>query len=229
MSRYPTLLLVIAAAAVGCKGKAQPAGGPTPVTVRDAGAVVAVGDAAAGDVDDLGAGTDPDEATLRAGKRTGLGGPDEPPEVATEALIEAIVGGTVPWSRFVDPSRGVVELRLPADRGAASPVARRCGAGLTTSLDALTAAMKAAATGGLGYALDCDNLGLVVPDPGGAPAAATCSLESPAAGTIIVDLVFVPDAARGLRLVGFSTVPEDADAPLPVFEAEMAGADARCP
>lgn len=226
MIRISTLLLVIAAAAVGCKGKSKPAGGPTP-PARDAGAV-AVADAGATDVDPD-PGRDPDEATLRAGKRTGLGAPDERPEVATEELIEAIVAGTVPWSRVVDPVRGVVELRLPADSATPSAVARRCGASLTAALDALTAAMKAAAAGGLGYALDCDNLGLTVPDPSGAAPAATCSLESPAAGTIIVDLVFVPDAALGLRLVGVANVPEDADAPSPLFEAEMARADARCP
>jgi hypothetical protein len=207
-----------------CKDKpASP--GPSPAVVKDAGS----GSGSVVDAAVLDPGEVPDEDTLRRGKRTGLGAPDEQAEVATEALIEAMVAGTVPWTRWIDPTRGVVELRLPAD--AAGPVVRRCGAGLTAALDALSAAMKAAATSGLGYTLDCDNLGLVVADPSGAAPAATCSLESEAGGTVIVDLVFVPDAARGLILVGMSQLPADADATagLDAFEAEMARDGARCP
>jgi hypothetical protein len=212
-------------ATAGCKDKKATTGGSGAV-VKDAGPG---GRDSGVDGPALSPGDAPDEETLRRGKRTGLGAPDERAEVATEALIEAMVAGAVPWSRWIDPARGVVELRLPADAGGA--VARRCGAGLTAALDNLTATMKAAATGALGYTLDCDNLGLVVADPGGAPPAATCSLESEAGATVIADLVFVPDGGRGLRLIGVSTVPSDADstAGLEAFEAEMARADARCP
>lgn len=209
----------------GCKGK-KSSGGPTPPAARDAGA--GSGSAPVIDAAPLPPGEEPDEDTLRRGKRTGLGAPDEKPEVATEALVEAMVAGTVPWTRWIEPTRGVVELRLPAD--ASGPVARRCGAGLTAALDALSTSMRGAAASGLGYTLDCDNLGLVAPDPDGAPPAAICSLESDAGGSLIVDLVFVPDPARGLRLVGVSTVPADGDSTtgLEAFEAAMA-ADARCP
>ena len=218
-----SLVAVAALGGAGCKGKKAGGG----AVVRDGGAAIVVIDADAPGGDPGGDG--PDEPTLRAGKRTGLGGPGEKPEVATEDLIEALVAGTVPWTRWIDPAQGVVALKLPAD--ADGPVARRCGAGLTAALDALTAAMKAAAASGLGYELDCDNLGLFAVDPSGAAPAATCSLESPAAGTTIVDLVFVPDPARGLRLVGLSTLPSDGDstAGLERFEAEMARPDARCP
>jgi hypothetical protein len=91
--------------------------------------------------------------------------------------------------------------------------------------------MKRAAASDLGYTLECDNLGLFAPDPDGAQAAAVCSMESAVAGTLIIDLVFVPDASRGLRLVGMSTIPVDADATgaLEAFEPEMARAAARCP
>ncbi len=219
---------VVAVGGAGCKGK-KAGGGPVTPIARDAG----LADAAAAGVGSGSGSADPgdgpDEPTLRAGKRTGLGGPDERPEVASEALIEALVAGTVPWTRWIDPAQGVVALKLPADADGA--VARRCGAGLTAATGALTAAMKVAAASGLGYELDCDNLGLFAVDPGGAAPAATCSLESPAAGTIIVDLVFVPDPGRGLRLVGLSTLPADGDstAGLERFEAEMARTDARCP
>lgn len=218
---------VTALAGVGCKGK-KVGGGPTAPAAQDAGAVVVASDAGAPGGDPNGDG--PDEATLRAGKRTGLGGPDQKPEVATEELIEAMVAGTVPWTRWIDPVQGVVALKVPADADD-EVVVRRCGAELTAALDALTAAMKTAAASSLGYALDCDNVGLFTVDPSGASPAATCSLESPAGGTIIVDLVFVPDAARGLRLVGISTLPSDGDATtgLETFEAEMARTDARCP
>jgi hypothetical protein len=230
------MAVVVAAvlATGGCKGK-KPAGGGAPAARDAAVAVVVDGGVAAvdgggGAGGEGGEGADgPDEAGLRAGKRTGLGAPDEKAEVATEELIEAMVAGTVPWTRWIDPTRGVVMLKLPAD--AVGAVARRCGAGLTASLDALTTAMKGAATSGLGYALDCDNAGLAGTDPSGAMAAATCSLESEAAGTLIVDLVFVPDAVLGLRLVGISSAPAETDpgAALGDFEAEMARADSRCP
>lgn len=212
----------LVAAAGGC-GRKKAGGG---AAARDAAVGRADGADAAVTVVDW---TDaPDEATLRQGKRTGLGAPDERAEVATEPLVEALVAGTVPWTRWIDPARGVVELRLPADAGGA--VARRCGAGLSAALDALVASMRAATAGALGYTLECDNLGLFAADPDGALAAAVCSLESPAAGTVIIDLVFVPDDARGLRLVGISTVPADADATeaLAAFEPAMASS-ARCP
>jgi hypothetical protein len=213
---------LVTASAAGC-GRKQPKG---TAAGRDAGGGGASGVDAGVTVLDW---TDaPAEATLRQGKRTGLGGPDEPAEVATEPLIEALVAGRVPWTRWIDPARGVVELRLPAD--ASGAVARRCGAGLTAALDALVASMRAATAGALGYTLECDNLGLFAADPDGALAAAVCSLESTQPGTLIIDLVFVPDDARGLRLVGLSTVPADADATdaLEAFEPAMA-ADARCP
>ncbi|HVV86358.1 MAG TPA: hypothetical protein VHE35_25050 [Kofleriaceae bacterium] len=222
-----------------CKGKAQRAGGGQAgprdggAAARvDAGGAAAAADAGLADPDDA-----PDEMTLRQGKRTGLGAPAELPEVATEDLIEALVKGTVPWSRFVDPARGVVELKLPGPGGAgtgpAGAVTRRCGTALAASFDALTRAMTEAGTSGLGYALDCDNAGLFVPDPDGAAPSATCSMESEAAGTIIVDLVFVPDPALGLRLTGVSTMPADedvnAETALPAFEQEMADAAGKCP
>ncbi len=233
LATHITTLLAAALAtalAAACKDR-KPAGAPPPVrdaASPDGGTAPAPADAAGvGDIDEPDP-DGPDEATLRQGRRTGLAAPDEKPEVLTEELIEALVAGTIPWSRWIDPARGVVQLALPAET--AGPVARRCGAALTAALDALTATMRSAAADTLGYTLDCDNHGLFAPDPGGAQPAAACSLESPAPDTLIIDLVFVPDPTRGLRLVGISTVPADADpgAAVADFEAAMAHADA-CP
>lgn len=239
MSRAARLAVAVAtvAGAVaplgGCKGKKADEGGASRSVVRadaagPADAEERGGGVAAGDPGEPGDG--PDEATLRAGKRTGLGAGDEPAEVATEALVEAMLAGKVPWTRWIDATRGVVELRLPVGDGG-DAVVRRCGAALTSALATLTTAMTTARASGAGYELACDNLGLVEADPDGALSAAVCSLESAQPGTIIVDVVFVPDAARGLRLVGMSTIPSEADATaaLEAFEPEMGRADARCP
>lgn len=224
MSRAALCAACLALAACKSKPSPPPSSPPPPPAAPDA-AVAAGPDAAAVDPTAL------DEDTLRAGKRTGLGAPDERPEVATEDFVAALLGGTQPWPRVVDRKFGVVELRaLDADRKPITPtMARLCGADLDAGLARLAKAAAATlADTGLGYRLTCDNSGLT---PGDGIPAATCSIEADGDGGQAFDLVFVPDATLGLRLVGVTLLdavpppPETADA----YDVELGRADARCP
>ncbi|MBZ0234998.1 MAG: hypothetical protein K8M05_21905 [Deltaproteobacteria bacterium] len=212
MRRLAFLLLL---SLFACKKSAAPAtsrGGDAGPTALDDG-----GDAT-NDNDE------PDEADVRAGKRTGLGAPDEKPEVATEDFARGLVRATVPWAKVLDRGAGVVEL-------ADGAVTHRCGA----ALDAALAAFAQRATAslddpGLLYDVACDNVGLAVTIPGVA-SHAVCSIASPAGEGLEHDLVFVPDAAKGLRLVGVSTTDALAtdDAVRDAFDEALGRYGQRCP
>ena len=88
-----------------------------------------------------------------------------------------------------------------------------------------TAALAATA---LGYRLTCDNSGLA--SPGGGVPVATCAIDADADGALAFDLLFVPDAALGLRLIGV-TLLDATPAPTDVadsFDLELGRIDARC-
>jgi hypothetical protein len=193
------LALAVACASVAllaCK-KPSPSGGGN-------GSATARGDGGPATSD----GRDPEEADVRAGKRTGLGAPDETPEVATEPLARALVRRDVPWSRVVDPARGVAELRsIPASDQAAADdsVEHRCGAALDQALAAFATGVTATLDApGLVYDIQCDNIGLSVTIPG-VESHAVCTVSSPAGDGLEYDLVFVPDDRLGLRLIGLAT------------------------
>lgn len=192
MTRAP-LAIVVALAACKQSSPRRDAGASPPAAADAASAEVA---------DDL------DENDVRAGKRTGLEAPDARPEVATEALVRALVRGQAPWTKVVDPTVGLVELTsIPAgdDRPAVAHVEHRCGVALDQTIAAF--AMGATASlddPGLVYDIQCDNIGLAVSVPG-VTSHAVCSIASPADDGLAYDLVFVPDATRGLRLIGVST------------------------
>ncbi len=199
----PLLLSLLA-----CKKSSAPPRDASPPAGADAGAPV----------------DEPEEADVRAGKPTGLGAPDEKPEVATEDLARALVRETVPWSRVVDRATGVVEL-------ADGKVTHRCGAALDAALAAL--ALGAAASlddPAMLYDIACDNVGLAVTIPG-VTSHAVCSIASPSGEGFEHDLVFVPDAVRGLRLIGISTT--DAlttdDAVRDAFDEALGRHGAKCP
>ncbi len=201
--RHLVLLLAIA----GCKKTKPPADAPPPIVVDDAGEEI-------GEVD---------ENAVRAGKRTGLESQDSKPEVATEPLLRGLMDATVAWARFVDPGTGVVELR-------GNQVNRRCGA----ALDQAFADFAGGAKGVLGdpsliYDVLCDNAGLTVTIPG-VTSHAVCTVSSPNEDGMEFDAVFVPDPARGLRLIGLSSADGSAgDAIRNQFDEEMGRYGARCP
>ena len=219
MNRVTVILVVFAPIAVaGCKRKAK---------VIDAGpSAVADGGAGGGD--------EPDEADVRAGKRTGMGAPDELPEVDTEPLARALLRGETPWPRVVDAGQGVVELRaLPATDSAPAEaaVAHRCGAALDQALAAISGSATAAlGDPGLVYDVLCDNVGLAVTIAGVA-SHAVCTVSSPSGEGLEFDLVCVPDARRGLRLIGVATA-DATDTPDELrdrFDEELGRYGARCP
>lgn len=227
MPRALSLALVATAAATAaCKSK--PAAPPPPQLppALDAAATPPPPDA---DVPEPLPGAD--EPTLRAGKRTGMASPTELPEVATEELVTALLAGAQPWTRVIDRKFGVVELRTLDDASEPVPavMGRLCGATLDPALARLgkfaTAALADAA---LGYQLVCDNSGLA---PATGIPVATCAIDADADGALGFDLLFVPDATLGLRLVGITlldaTPPPTATAD--AFDEELGRVDARCP
>jgi hypothetical protein len=171
-----------------------------------------------------------DEMAFRKGKKTGLGAADEKPEVATEELIVAIAEGKVDPAQFLDPALGFLESKsLPGGGEKAVPDVdkRHCGANAAKQatsyaktyvaerdrwqkLDPATPPEDAA------HAIDCSNGFLAAPDPtfgaklddqgnpqgGTSLAYALCSSAGAGEYDAAYDLVFVPDAERGLRLVG---------------------------
>ena len=213
------LMFVAAALAAlgGCKKKDDAATPPPP---RDA-ALIAL-DAAPVVVD---AG-DP-EAARRQGKRTGLGSPGEVPEVVVEALIAAIAEGEVPATRFVDPAEGYLEHTImPGAMDEADPdvIKRHCGARAAARFtDDAKTLLREAAEGRkdpayLDHELICSNEFLATPDPafggrpdpadgdatiGGTPwRYARCRSGGAAEYDANYDLLFAPDATRGVRVVG---------------------------
>lgn len=217
MTRLALVLATLSLAA-GCKKKQA---NQSPPAITDGGA--------AAPVDGL-----VDETEVRAGKRTGMEAPDQKPEVATEPLMRALIGGQTPWLRFIDPATGVVELRsLPGTDAAPAEAAvtRRCGADLDQAVAAFALAATAAlADPGLIYDTVCDNVGLAVAVPG-VTSHAVCSVSSPADDGLELDLVFVPDPVRGLRLIGVSTADtvSTPDALRDQFDEELGRFGARCP
>lgn len=211
-------LIVAAVAALACNSSRPPATAP-PTAPIDAGLV-------SGDPPPL---PITDEEAARAGKRTGLGADDERPAVAVEDFARALLAGTEPWARVVDPARGVVELRTTDDAsaGVVATMGRRCGGEAEAALARLgERATAALADPSLTYHIYCNNVGL-----GGTPPVARCSVK-------LVDerlgndfeLVFTPDPSLGLRLVGIIDLgptppePDVADG----FDLELAASD-RCP
>lgn len=207
-------LVLVALVVAGCKKKDPPP--PPPPAIADAGPSARAPDAEV----ELPEG--PDEATLRAGKRTGLGGPDETPEVATEDFVRALVEGKAAWTRVVAPGAGVVELRAAEHR-----MQRRCGAEVDAGLAALASAVSAALGDATrGAALECDNADLAGPPP----QSAICTLDS-GADAAAYDLIFVPDPTLGLRLVGYTLLADGLadDADLDAFDLELARTGKLCP
>lgn len=221
------LAVVVAVAALACKSSA-PKGAPPPPPATDGGSVV-VDDAAAAPPEGPDEPAISDEPALRAGKRTGLGAADERPEVAVEDFVQALLAGTQPWSRVVDPATGVVELRTLDEAGqpAAAAMGRRCGADADAALARLAKLSTAAlAQTAQGYRLSCDNGGLA-----DTPSVALCSIDADDEDNGLgFDLVFLTDGARGLRLAGVTALSptppptEIADA----FDVEL-GSTGRCP
>lgn len=177
---------------------------------------------------------EPDEADVRAGKRTGLGTPDEKPEVATEALARAMVRGDVVWWKVVDRSVGLVEMRsIPgSDTGPGEAmVEHRCGAALELAIaDFRTSATSVLDAPGLVYDIACDNVGLAV-TIAGVTSHAVCSIASPSDEGLELDMVFVPDAKLGLRLIGLSTADATTteDQLRDRFDEELGRFGAHCP
>lgn len=147
------------------------------------------------------------------------------PPGATVEMVRELVGGKVPWARYVDPAAGVVELR-------GTEVARRCGAALDQALAALAKEADTALAMSTLNEIECDNEGLTVTVPGVAShAVCTIASREPDGDDLDWDLVFVPDPARGLRLIGVSTLTVDSadEAALDRFDEELGRFGATCP
>lgn len=162
------------------------------------------------------------------GKKTAPAGKDAAAAVAptagpTEAMIRELIDGRVPWSRHIDPAAGAVELR-------GTEVARRCGAALDQALAAVAKDAGTALANRQAYEIVCDNEGLTVTIPGVA-SHAVCTIGGPEPDGPEWDLVFVPDPARGLRLIGVSALTIDGadEAALDRFDDELGRYDAKCP
>lgn len=140
----------------------------------------------------------------------------------------------VPWTRFVDPAVGVVVMRsLPATdtRPAVAEVTRQCGPALANAFAEYgEAAGQALAAPGMLYDVACDNVGFAVAIPG-VVSSAVCSVSSPSEGGLDLDVVFVRDPARGLRITGVGTSDASVteDALLDQFDDEMGRYGAHCP
>lgn len=176
------------------------------------------------------------EDALRKGKRTGLGGADEKPEVATEELMAAMVSGKFAASRLIDPAQGFVRLvTLPGGGEKLTPdkVTRVCGQKAEKELLDTLEYLVSEKAKALGFELGCGNQYLAVADaefgktdskPGRAQKYATCGAGSPSEYGSNYDLIFVPDAERGLRLAAFLEWESgmNPDLPWAKMAAEMA-------
>ncbi len=170
------------------------------------------------------------EAARRQGKPTGLGAPDEVPAVVVEALIAAIAEGTVPAARFVDPAEGYLEHTImPGAMDKADPdvIERHCGARAAARFTADAKALLREQAEGkrdpayVDHALICSNEFLAAADPafaasvdpagsgamlGGTPwRYARCRSGGAGEYDANYELLFAPDATRGVRVVGMLT------------------------
>lgn len=214
--RQSWIVSVAVVALGGCKKEAPaPKASPPPPAVDAAPPAVDAGDP---------------EAAARQGKRTGLGAADEVPEVVVEALIAAIAEGKVPAARFVDPAEGYLEhIIMPGAMEKADPdvIKRHCGAKAATRFtDDAKTLMREQAEGKkdpayVDHELICSNEFLATADPtfgarpdpagGDAPVGGTpwkyALCRSGGAGEYDAnyELLFAPDATRGVRVVGMLT------------------------
>ncbi len=181
----------------------------------------------AGPGSDVGSGT-AEEAARRKDKKTGLGAPDEKPEVIVEDLLREIASGKVSAKRFVDPKRGVVErISMPGGSDKPSPEIKKrsCNDARAT---AYIKSMVAAETKGKAdelHQISCLNEFAAKDDPdfgsdemGETPAGAvpmkqvTC-VAGPGGGEYdeIFHVVFVPDAERGFRIAAVVSTEQGAN------------------
>lgn len=223
--RY-SLVAAALLAVVGCKKEenaaaTRPADAGAAVTKKPADAAPA--DAAPAAVDEV----EPDEDELRDGKKTGLGAAGDKPEVLVEALVIAIAEGKVAADRFVDPARGFIEhVILPGAAEVSDPdvKVRHCGKKAAAALKEYATTMVAKQKEGAKYGPDeadhvllCDNTYLAEDDPefggtydpdtdkttgGHKLRYAVCGSSGAVEWDANYELVFVPDDARGLRVVG---------------------------
>lgn len=219
------LMIVVAALAAlgGCKKADEAAAPPPPPPVAIDAAAVAI------DATPVALDAGDPEAARRQGKRSGLGAPDELPEVVVEALIAAIAEGEVPATRFIDPAEGYLEHTImPGAMDEAEPdvIKRHCGAPAAARLrDDAKTLMREQAEGAkdpayVDHALGCDNEFIAVADPefgarpapdggamiGGTPwKYALCRSGGAAEYDANYELLFAPDATRGVRVVGMLT------------------------
>jgi len=214
------------AALAGCK-KSKKGGKPEPTTVMvtvDAAPVqtpaptpsVDAGDGDAADDD-----ADDDEAALRKGKPTGLGAPDELPEVATEDLIRALAAGKIAPARLIDPAAGIAEtIIMPGGGDKPEPEIhrRRCGKQADKLLLQVAKAMARREADGKAdgdHAIECSNSFLAAPDPDfgkweiddakrARPARplrhASCGASAAVEYDSIFDLILVPDGQGKLHV-----------------------------
>lgn len=254
--RRSLLLSLILVAAAGCKKKSSESSAPAPTTTQAAPAGSGASPASSGSAAVASAGSEPagsaaagtgsavgsastddtdeqwpsaEERERRNGKRTGLGGPDEKPEVIVEDLIRAIAAGKVPAKRFIDPKLGVIE-RISLPGGADKPVPdvkrHTCGDARATSY--IKAMVEAEVRGKATdlYALHCNNQYATVEDPafGTDPTAdkpgppvplehVTCMTgPGPDEYAELFSVVFVPDPKLGLRLAAMVSTEQGANA-----------------
>ncbi len=223
-----TWVVVVVLLLVGCKKekKHTPNESPTPTA---SGAPV---DAAAAQPSPTTAATvdagEPDpEVGLRAGKRTGLGAPDEKPEVAVEALIKGIAEGTVAPARLIDPAAGFVKtIIMPGAEEKEVPEVhkRLCGKAAENELVALAknlVAQEAEDPSHMDHVIACSNNFLASPDPefglledSGDPktdrparplAYALCRSDAAGEYDANIELFLLPDPERGLHVAGALT------------------------
>ncbi|MBP6845991.1 MAG: hypothetical protein KA201_19690 [Kofleriaceae bacterium] len=170
------------------------------------------------------------EAAARQGKRTGLGTPDEVPEVVVEALVAAIAEGKLPAARFVDPAEGYLEhIIMPGAMEKPDPdvIKRHCGAKAAARFaDDARTLLREQAEGTkdpayVDHELICSNEFLAAADPTFGARPDPAGGDTPVGGTpwryalcrsggageydANYELLFAPDATRGVRVVGMLT------------------------
>lgn len=195
-----------------------------------------------------GSGSDDDNADLefRKGKKTGLGGPDEKPEVITEDLIRKLGTGGMPVARFIDPKLGVHQ-RIVMPGGAEKPVPSvikdHCGdaekvvaAYLKAMVDRETRG-KADDDG----QISCSNEFATKPDPdfgkddGAEPEIPGVPLQNVTCGSSgageydeLRNVIWVPDATRGFRIAAIVSTEQGARFGKVFVDAAKSIAAAKC-
>jgi hypothetical protein len=202
----------------GCEGKKgipkeEP---PSPVAPARADAAAPVDTAAEAKGE---AELDPDDpdAARRTGKKTGLGAPDDKPEVIVEDLLRALAEGKVPASRFIDPKLGVIErIHLPGGSDEPAPEIKkhRCKDADKRATEYVKAMVKASGSGGDEGGMVCNNAFASTDDPefgademGDKPGGVVPMKHVTCAGGAaegeygeIFHVEWVPDAERGFRI-----------------------------